>query len=294
MSTRSRCTYAAWIALAVSVCACWSSPTAPGIRAPLPTQQPPAGDGQDGGTDATQGILRGRVTEAGTQRAVAYASVMGGGRCLTMRESAPIAETDEDGYFSLKLPVGTCGISVTYQFAQVIVEGIQVATDRVATQDIVLDRSAVRLSKNIPRLCPSSQSAPKDGIGASQSDAEELAATVLERFAAYRNTLTAGVLPAGPVDVLMDVTSPKVVLSAAVLPIGTREKFIPRTIDYARAQAKLRRRQRARMIQFVSIDSDGTCAIVMAGRGTSFDTDLYERRGRKWHFVRRVGGAFIE
>lgn len=240
------------------------------------------------------GTLRGRVADSQTQRPVVYATVMAGGPCVASLEAAPFAETDDEGQFELTLPEGTCSLSVTYQLAQEIREGIKVRSGRDTTADFLLDHSQVRLRRNISRTCPKSGTTPREGAGASQEDVEGIAKAVLERFVTHRNTMTGGMTPPGPVDVLMEVAHPRLKLSPGMLPSGGKETFVARTLEYVNADAKRPKRARARVIRFLSIDSDGKCALVTSGRGSSFDTDLYEKSGSHWSFVRRVAASSID
>ena len=94
--------------------------------------------------------------------------------------------------------------------------------------------------------------------------------------------------------VVLDVDSPALTLDPSVLPNTTREIFIVKTLADVKAELQKRKRDRHPFIRFSSIDSDGSCAIVTSGRGLSFDTDVYEKRGDHWSFVRRVGGSFLD
>lgn len=232
--------------------------------------------------------------DAQTQRPVVYATVMAGGACVASLEAAPFAETDVEGLFELALPEGTCSLSVTYQLAQEIREGLKIRSGQDTTADFHLDHSPVRLRRNISRACPKSKTTPREGAGASQEDVEGIAKAVLERFAAHRNTMTGGTSPPGPVDVLMEVAHPRLKLGPGILPNGGRETFVARTLEYVNADAKRPGRERARVIRFLSIDSDGMCALVTSGRGSSFDTDVYEKAGSQWSFVRRVATSSID
>jgi hypothetical protein len=234
------------------------------------------------------------VVDAQTRLPVTGASIMAGGPCVALQDKPPSTESDEDGWFELTLPEGTCGISVTYQFAQVVREGLEVRSDAPLTEAIALDHDSVVLRDGISKACPRTQRAPAANIGSTPEDADGIARAVLSRFAEYRNTLSGGVEPPGKVDVVMELVRPQLTLASSVLPRSTREQFAPRSLQDLREQAKRPKRERARMLRFISIDSDGDCALVVVGRGFSFDTDVFERRDREWVFVRRVGGFVLD
>ena len=276
--------------------ACWPNVPAPPVVAELQPETAPLVPPRA----RHFGVVEGRVIDAQTRQRVRLASVVGGGPCIQAAD-APYTETDEDGRYSFDLPEGSCGLSVTYRFAVVIREDIDVKRNDVTTVDFSLDHNAVApMTANFTRSCPGSSIEIDENAGASQADVDGIATAVLGRYAAYANTMADGLPSSEPAFVLMDVWSPHVVLSDSVLPRSGGREFIPkRVVDFRAELKKKKRRDRAHFVEISSVHSDGNCAIVTSGRvspgasGTLY-TDVYERHGNEWRFVRRIGGSYLD
>lgn len=236
------------------------------------------------------GLVRGTVVDAATRRPLRGAVVMAGGPCLQTID-APFVETDDHGRYSIALPVGTCGLSLTYKDAVDIHDHIAVRSSATATVDFALNHDAATWHTEIPETCPGSPDPVPDHIGTGQADADGIARAVLERFAAYRNTMPGGVQRRSrdPVFVVMQLRGSKITLSASALPSTFRTVFIAKTLDELKAEVVKPVRLRQPFITF-SIDSTATCARVVSGYGGfELGIDIYEKRGDTWSYVKRVG-----
>lgn len=241
----------------------------------------------------SRGVIRGRVTVSGTGKPKANATVVAAGECTSDLGTPATADTDANGEYRFDLKVGHCGVNVTYGFAQITREGISVRAGQTTVEDVVLDRAAVFVrSKDFSRTCPASGNTARDDIGASPTDVDEIAKAVLLRFATYPNYLSSWNPATTDIGVAMDVDDPAVQLGAAVLPTGAKYNYRFVSAEEARTLSRAKKSP-TEILSVSSVSSDGTCALVGTSLRYSFDVDVYEKRDGSWHFVRRVGGMWI-
>ena len=294
------------ICLTVSACSPPARPASSDSSSPPSAVQPPSTlfvDASVGVTSAkidsptARGVIRGRVTVSGTRKPKANVEVVAAGECTSDLAIPARSETDANGEYRIDLKSGSCGISVTYKFAQVVRESIAIREGQTVIEDVELDHAAVfARSKDFSRKCPTSGNTARDDIGASRTDVAEIARAVLVRFSTYPNYLSGWDPARTDIAVAMNVDNPSVRLGDDVLPTAAKYRFRWVSAEEARAEKTRPKRQTkdsaTEILSLSSVHSDGTCALVATTLRYSLDEDLYEKRNGSWQFVRRVSGMF--
>jgi hypothetical protein len=244
--------------------------------------------------DDKLGAVEGLVVDARTGAALAGVDVTIGGPCRGGDDVAWTL-TDEHGFYRVELGRGICDLSARFGAASADRDGFEIRPAQTIVVDLTLDHAKVRaaLRKDPPVHCPSSRpNAIIEGHTTSQADLDAVAAAVLERSATDK-----GWIPdAGDTAFVLAEIGPGRHLTTLALKPG----FILKTKDALQADAD-RLGTDVRYIDFWSIYSDGTCAIVSV-RGSLMmprkqfrmmcaccdATDVYEKRRGRWAFVRRL------
>lgn len=242
------------------------------------------------------GELEGRVLDSKTSGPVPGVMIFAFCHGADLR----LAITDETGQYRLGVPAGTCNVDADVGTAA-ITKTVEVVDSGPTHLDLELDHAELlqALRDEPPDHCPGSR--PGDvvlGHTTSQADIDALASVVLARIVAGQEALAdQGTSTTYVVGELRGGQR----LGPAALPQGTSRTFVLKTRAEVQAEAD-RSGAEINYLDFESIYSDGTCALVRGGgdfvipsskrfvtkQCCCTGTEIYEKQNGRWVFVRRV------
>ncbi len=209
--------------------------------------------------------------------------------------------SDENGFFRLEVEPGTGFLFTSLGELDAAPSLVFRPGTRIGI-DVTVDPNELAQwrAMNPPEACPSSPPGTIiEGHTTTQQDLDDIARTVLERSAVDSSAIPdLGIAARGsvPIAVRVDVRTGKQLTARALPPSG----FVLKTLEELQKQADRLDRD-VGYVELSQLYSNGSCAVVDVGGDfvspsrQSFGKlccctarDIYEKRGARWIFVRRV------